>query len=246
MQIRGVLFDFGNTLVSLELNWNEVIPQNIASLENYLNSQEILVQSQSFGYSFLERKKQYNEKSQQNLIEYCATDILNEILVEAGYISPMDIIEKAIDRYFSPEEALYPVIDGAYKMLDELKSAGYKLAVVSNATSGSLIRKALQNRNYTHYFDSVIISADIGIRKPAPKIFQKALAELNLAPSQAVMVGDILSYDIAGAQRIGLKTILVKYIDSSENNKIISDDSIQPDAIAYKITDIPCIIRDWN
>jgi putative hydrolase of the HAD superfamily len=45
------------------------------------------------------------------------------------------------------------------------------------------------------------------VTKPHPGIFSRALAELGVAASQAVMVGDILEMDIAGAQGVGMRAI---------------------------------------
>jgi FMN phosphatase YigB (HAD superfamily) len=60
-----------------------------------------------------------------------------------------------------------------------------------------------------NYFDprKMAISADLGIRKPAPGIFLYALDALSVAPEQAVMVGDSLTADVAGAQDAGIFAI---------------------------------------
>jgi len=245
MTIKGVLFDFGNTLISIELDWEKVIPLNIANMVNYLQSQNLPVDIDPFGKRFVELKNLKHQLGLQELHEYKSVDILNETFAEFGINHiPDSILEKAVDAFFYPEESLYTVIPGAHQVLQKLKEKGYKLALVSNASTGNLVQISMDHRDFTKYFDVTIISADIGYRKPHPRIFEMALEQLDLSPQEAVMVGDVPAYDIAGPKKLGLKTILVKYHESAEAKKQLTE--IEPDALAYKITDIPNIIESWN
>ena len=245
MPIKAVLFDFGNTLISIELDWEIVLPQNITSLVRYLNSQNILVDIDPFGKRFVELKNQKHSLGQNELHEYKSVDVLRETLAEYSINHVTDtLLENAVDAYFTPERLLYTEIPGAHQVLQELKNQGYKLAIVSNASSGYLIRKTMQQHDFTKYFDVTIVSADIGYRKPHPKIFELALEQLNSTPQDSVMIGDVPAYDVEGPQKLGIKTILVKYQASSEGTKHLTD--LQPDALANQITDIPQIIQSWN
>ena len=51
--IKGILFDFGNTLISIELDWEKVLPLNIASMIRYLQSQKYPVDIEPLANSFL-------------------------------------------------------------------------------------------------------------------------------------------------------------------------------------------------
>ncbi len=245
MTIKGILFDFGNTLISIELDWEKVLPLNIANMVRYLQSQNYSVDIDPFGKRFLELKNQKHQLGQKDFIEYTSVNVLKEVFTEYNLNHVEDsIFEKAVEAFFEPEEALYPVVPGAYDVLQILKINGYKLALVSNASSGKLIRRAMKRRNFPKYFDYTIVSADIGYRKPHPKIFQVALEKLYITPQEAVMIGDVPAYDVAGPKSLGMKTILATYQESTEGKKNLTD--IQPDAIANKITDIPKIIESWN
>ena len=245
MSIKGILFDFGNTLISIELDWEKVLPLNIASLVRYLQSQNYPVDIEPFGKRFLELKNHKHQLGQKDLIEYTSVNILKEVLSEYNFHDvDVSILEKAVEAFFEPEKKLYPVIAGAHKVLQTLKDRGYKLALVSNASSGKLIYSAMEHLDFTKYFDVTIVSADIGFRKPHPKIFELALEKLHISPQEAVMIGDVPAYDIAGAKKLGMKSILVNYLESTEGKKNLTD--IQPDAIAHKITDIPNIIESWK
>jgi putative hydrolase of the HAD superfamily len=59
------------------------------------------------------------------------------------------------------------------------------------------------------YFDSVVTSAFVGIRKPDPGIFLYALMQFRLQPRETVIVGDSERHDVWGGRITGMKTVLV-------------------------------------
>ena len=61
-----------------------------------------------------------------------------------------------------------------------------------------------------HFFDPIVASTRAGAAKPEPAIFQKALAECDLQPQEALHIGDSYELDIVGAQQAGLTPVLVE------------------------------------
>lgn len=103
-----------------------------------------------------------------------------------------------------------PLFDDVLSTLGTLKERGFLLGIVSNRHwGGKLFQEDLQTLGLLSYFDlrHMAISVDLGIRKPNPAIFLYALNALNIAPEQAVMVGDSLLSDIAGGKMLGLFTV---------------------------------------
>src|SRR3990172_6080875 len=60
-------------------------------------------------------------------------------------------------------------------------------------------------------FDCILIEEEFGAGKPDERIFRHALEKLNVAPSNAWMVGDNLERDIGGAQAVGISGIWVDW-----------------------------------
>ena len=87
-------------------------------------------------------------------------------------------------------------------------SARCPLALVSNTEPPA--RLWLQKNGFEHYFRAILLSCEVGISKPDPRIFRKALNALSCEPEDAVMVGDRLDVDIAPALRLGLWTVRVR------------------------------------
>jgi putative hydrolase of the HAD superfamily len=58
--------------------------------------------------------------------------------------------------------------------------------------------------------DGIVTSAGVGARKPAPAIFEQALALVGASPDQAIHVGDNLDEDVAGARAAGIEPVLIR------------------------------------
>jgi HAD superfamily hydrolase (TIGR01549 family) len=103
-----------------------------------------------------------------------------------------------------------PLFKDTLSTLAVLQQRGFLLGVVTNRVwGGQPFQEDLQTLELQNYFDlrTIAVSADLGVRKPNPAIFFHALNALNVAPEEAVMVGDSLSADIVGAQRLGIFAI---------------------------------------
>jgi YjjG family noncanonical pyrimidine nucleotidase len=94
---------------------------------------------------------------------------------------------------------------GAREVLDIL-SRNASLALVTNGLS-EVQRRRIERIGIVDYFDAVIISAEVGVAKPAAEIFDITFAQLD-APrkNSALMVGDNLASDILGAANYGIAT----------------------------------------
>jgi putative hydrolase of the HAD superfamily len=95
--------------------------------------------------------------------------------------------------------------------LRTLKKQGFLLGIVTD-TANSISTKLswFERGGFGHVWDSIISSMDIGTRKPDPRIYQAALAQLGLTPDQAVFIGHRAS-ELAGARSVGMQTIAFNY-----------------------------------
>jgi len=109
-------------------------------------------------------------------------------------------------REFGSASAWAPC-DDAVPALEALRAGGVRLAVVSN-WDGRL-RRILEEHGLRPYFDAVVISAEVGWRKPHPEIFRRALAEAGAAPGEALHVGDSVGDDVDGARAAGIRPVLL-------------------------------------
>lgn len=110
------------------------------------------------------------------------------------------IYVKAYKRHFKQNKELY-------KFAFKLKDKGYKIAILSD--QWYLSKKALVISKYMKKFDEVVISCDVGVRKPAIKIYKLILKKLRVKPAQCLFI-DNQSWNLKPAKKLGIKTILFK------------------------------------
>nr|WP_240152215.1 HAD family hydrolase [Streptomyces mobaraensis] len=93
--------------------------------------------------------------------------------------------------------------------LEALAGDGWRMGVVTNGEAAAQ-RTKLRTAGLDHYFPKgVVISSELGIRKPDPLLFEIALCDLDMRDRPAVVVGDDLETDIRGAIRAGLTPVWV-------------------------------------
>jgi putative hydrolase of the HAD superfamily len=96
-----------------------------------------------------------------------------------------------------------------------------KLALVSNFDHPSHVYTLLAKLGLTSFFDTVVVSGDVGVEKPDPRIFAPALTKTQLQPDNALYVGDTLD-DVRGARAAGLTPILIRR-DDADQSPVASD-----------------------
>lgn len=101
--------------------------------------------------------------------------------------------------------ALKPVDPDAEAVLEDL-GRDHRLALVTNGAP-DVQREKLAGTTLGARFAAVVISGEVGAGKPDPAIFQAALDAIGVPSAEAVMVGDSLERDVAGARRAGLRSI---------------------------------------
>lgn len=87
----------------------------------------------------------------------------------------------------------------------------YRLAVVSNFDHGPTVEMALGSHGIRNRFEAVVVSADVGWRKPRPEIFAETLRRMNLVASDVIFVGDTPEVDVVGAKAAGMDVIWIDH-----------------------------------
>jgi HAD superfamily hydrolase (TIGR01662 family) len=129
--------------------------------------------------------------------------------------------------------------DGTVDALRALHDDGYTLGCVTNTLADTAtIRAMLRLHGVEDIMRSVVVSADEGWRKPHTSLFEKALRELDVAPHEAVFVGDSPLHDIGGAQTAGMRTVLTRqYVTRPTEGLPV------PDATIDHLRDLPAVIK---
>jgi len=127
------------------------------------------------------------------------------LLREAGIGGDLSRYITGMYEGFLDDESLYYPDPEALELLPRLRSRGLILGMISNAPKpldGLCERMGLA-------LDLIVTSAEVGAEKPDPAIFQAALKKAGVKPEEAVYVGDDYNNDVQGAERAGLKALLL-------------------------------------
>lgn len=115
------------------------------------------------------------------------------------------------------------------------------LALISNYDHPPFIHSLLSKLGLARFFDSVVISGDVGVKKPDPYIFSLALRQTELRPNEVVYVGDT-SDDVEGSRAAGLFPILIQR-NRPDENQVGLDFRLNQQSSQSK-SKIPAIIDD--
>lgn len=125
-------------------------------------------------------------------------------LARQNVAHPLKRLGLPLTPWHSEDEAVYPQ---AAECLARLHRK-YKLGIIANQNPGTAER--MERYGLSRYLDLIVASAEEGLEKPDPRIFELALNRAGCRPENAAMIGDRLDNDIIPAKRLGLKTIWIR------------------------------------
>jgi len=238
--LRAVIFDFGGTLMHGRNAWEPFIAKADEALTTYLHSQNIELNINTFPSEFRKRLDDYFKQRENDLLESTYTQVLREVLKEKGYDHvSSDILLNALDALFAVTQSNGVLEEDAIPTLKKLEESGYRLGIISNAGDDQDVQQLVRGFRIRQYFDFILTSAGCSYRKPHPRIFELALANWYLLPSEAVMVGDNLTADVQGAQKAGLYGV---WISRRADPQMEKQEAVRPDASMTSLSELPAIL----
>jgi putative hydrolase of the HAD superfamily len=109
------------------------------------------------------------------------------------------------DRFAAPEA--WRIYDDVPPVLERLAAGGFRLAVVSNWDER--LRGLLQRLGLDSPFEAIVVSCEVGCRKPDRDIFAEAARRLGLPAGQILHIGDSVEMDLLGARNAGFKALQI-------------------------------------
>ncbi|MGH7909611.1 MAG: HAD family hydrolase, partial [Thermodesulfobacteriota bacterium] len=98
----------------------------------------------------------------------------------------------------------------------------YRLALISNFDHAPTAYKILDRFGIENFFEKILISIEVGFRKPKADIFQKAFIHLKIKPDEAIFVGDNFEADVIGSKNAGMDIIWVNKGNEKIKHEIIN------------------------
>lgn len=208
--IKAIGFDLFNTLITAEPHiLNEANHRLIRSL----CESGFALEDEPFRKAHREAAIRFLEECRRDWRETHNRFWISAALKSQGYdVHPEDPqIATAVDAYFSTFFECCHLIPGTNEMLETLKKE-YRLGLLSNFTHGPAARKIIEYVGLTPFFDVVLISGELGYRKPHSLVFRQLIEHLGVEKDQILYVGDDPEPDIVGAKRAGLQPVWTTFV----------------------------------
>lgn len=122
----------------------------------------------------------------------------------------------------------------------------HALALCSNFSHGPTARAVLRAAGFEDQLTTVVISEEVGIRKPRPEIFETVVESFGLLPDEILHVGDRLQADVAGAAAIGMRTVWLTRRVANPEREMERYDGPRPDFALEDLADLPVLVARLN
>ncbi|MDR2237628.1 MAG: YjjG family noncanonical pyrimidine nucleotidase [Chryseobacterium sp.] len=213
MKIQHIFFDLDNTLWDHRRN-------AYLTIKDLFESQEITLKYAIDFDEFHEVYHEINERlweqirdgiiGKEYLRKHRFYDSFKHFGVEneelAAYFE-----EHFLDKILNHNE----LVEGADLILEYLKAKNYTLHIISNGFKEVTERKCILS-GIDQYFYTITSADAVGIRKPAPEIFEYSLGRAEATKEQSILIGDDWIADVIGAQNFGMDVI---FFDVYQENK---------------------------
>jgi putative hydrolase of the HAD superfamily len=211
--IRGVLFDWGGTIVRDD---SLVFGAPCAAVASFARKRlELEVSDADFERAFQAALPEYRPGETETAPHI--SRLLGATFTWLGLAVGASDVESCSRLFFREASHGLSVYDDARALLASLRFRGYKTAVVTNAIfPASLFEPKVNELGLAGYIDAFVSSADVGLAKPNPSPFLKALDAIGIEPQEAIFVGDMTATDIVGARSAGMRAVLLERTDRAK------------------------------
>ena len=203
--LKAVLFDYGKTLVEFDYPETELLVamrDAVPLLGPGAPDAETAVSDVLLP---LEREL---ETLGEDEVDYL--QVYERAWRRAGVDAPRAVLYRVLDREQQVWDAHVRPLPDALPTLAGLRERGLRTAIASNAPfPPEMMRRQMRRLGFLDAVDAVVLSAEVGRRKPAPELYRAGLQAVGVGPDEALYVGDRLSEDYDGPRRLGMRALLL-------------------------------------
>jgi 2-haloalkanoic acid dehalogenase type II len=235
MTVTVLGFDFFGTLVEAKAEANHCITKVYQTLHQH----ELTPSLDAFRKTYREVASTHRRVRHTSHREVSNCVLLTETLQRLGYAvaQTRQPIVDAVDAYFNPW--VLTVYEDVWRALKRLRST-YRLGVISNFTYTPFLRRSLRRLGLDPYFERVLVSDEVGWRKPHPFMFHTFLQLMGVNAEDVLFVGDDYRHDVIGAKEAGMKVAWVRRGSSQRDVEAVS--SVKPDFIIHSLDELEKVL----
>jgi putative hydrolase of the HAD superfamily len=211
MIVKGIVFDINGTLI--DINTDEGNEQIYRSISHFLKYHGMMVSRNEVREGYYQIMKEQRRAGGETYPEFDAVAVWREyiatrmdrhgVTMPKNKLAVLPLFLAELYRGISLNRLeLYPEVR---EVLEELRPR-YQLAALSDAQSAWALPE-MRMVGIDSYFAPIVVSGDLGYRKPDPRIFALTLRRMRLRPEEVVFVGNDMYRDINGARQAGMRTV---------------------------------------
>ena len=231
--IEAILFDVNGTLRVRE-------PHEPTQNEAFSRMLELLGKENVSDVNWDElsrRQKAYGDWAQENLLQLSEEEIWTRWILPDYPLEQIEPVAAELTLAWSKRKGRTVPKPGAEETLIELRRRGYRLGMISNTMSSLDIPQSLDAFGWKDYFEVVILSSVLKIRKPAHEPFLAAARLLNVEPAHCAYLGNRISRDVIGCKRAGFALgMIIEPFGKPRADE--EDQPIKPDTVINSLTEL--------
>jgi putative hydrolase of the HAD superfamily len=240
MRFTGILFDINGTLV--DILTDEGRDDIYRTISNYLRYHGVAVAADRLRDDYFVRLQAQKKESDEAFPEFDAVRLWQDFLAEharpgvfTGATKLKRMAQLLAEMYRAASMFKLQLYPGVEEVLAGL-AGQYRLAALSDAQRAWALPE-LRAVGLDRFFETVVVSGDLGYRKPDRRIFTLALEGMGCLPQEVLFVGNDMYRDVHGAQQLGMRTV---YFASNQGRRRYKE--TEADYIIYQVKELPAAI----
>ncbi|MDV3293244.1 MAG: HAD family hydrolase [Nitrososphaerales archaeon] len=239
--IKAVLFDYGGTLVTSAKPWQEMKPRALLAAYRYLKQDGLEMSFKKYlgvNDGVFGRYAELEAASQRDIpdrLKYL--DMVGVLFPDSTKKRKLALASGANDSFWRVANDNFKLRRDAKACLGKLDAMGLKLGIVSNHHDSRSLIRSLRQYGIKPWFDPIVVSESVKVRKPNPAIFRLCLSAMKVKPRDALFVGDSMEHDVAGARATGMPVVQIGGKDA---------DGPKPDFVVDHLAAIPGLVASMS
>jgi putative hydrolase of the HAD superfamily len=221
---QGVLFDYGHTLVDLRWDERTLITGEQQLLAALNAPPEALEQFHADAGALL-------LEAESAAVDHAEVDYLTvtrSALARQDIRPDEDSLGRAMRAQIRAWDGVRSLHPDAHRLLDTLRTRGIKVGYVSNTLDPPwILHEVMADEGMAERADAIVLSSELGYRKPSPRIYRAATTALDIDPRRALFVGDRVLEDVVGPKRAGMTAVLAEWFRDDEGDHTLADHHAQ-------------------
>ncbi len=243
-RIDTVIFDLDDTLIDWSnqaVTWQEFNEPRTENIRRYLVENGYVMPPAQEYYATIDQaiRRLWNQAKETGQIRSIGDMLLDELTNMGHDVGSLDI-RALLEHYdWQPIPGVAPFAD-TLDVLKMLKEDDYKIGLLTNSFLPMWMRDVeLRAYHIIDFLDARLTAADVGYIKPHPQIFHHILGLLGSEAKSSLFVGDRPANDIAGANGVGLTTVLI-----TPAHVVSELDGVIPDFTIKTLSELPAILNN--